>query len=430
MFIPDADAAAMQQGVITEVSQLLDIPLHPQVRRQLAAGDAEVAGVYDAYLRGSGYLASGRVGLDQAIAEFRGALERDPQYALAHAGLGQAYWNKYSETKEGGWIDRSRLAGVPASYRTGAPVGGSPYHSRRSELRGPDIIEDAIEEARQAIKIDPRNDRAYAEMARAMDATGKTAEAETTLRKAIELRPDYWYNHVRLGIFYGQHGNYKQAEAPFQRAIQLVPDNPTGYTDLAAVYHLEGREAEAEQMLKKSIEARPTTLAYSNLATVYFFERRYADAVPIMEKLVADGTKDYLLWGNLGDDYRWTPGDAEKALKAYQQAITLAAAAIAVNPRDAAALSSMAVYEAKSGQTARARQAIEKAVGTAPGNKGVLFKATVVYELAGERVRALKFLQRAIVGGYSLSEIAAEPDLGKLRQDPGYQAAVSRNHEH
>jgi len=152
--------------------------------------------------------------------------------------------------------------------------------------------------------------------------------------------------------------------------------------------------------------------------------------VPIMEKLVADGTKEYLIWGNLGDAYRWTPGNTEKATRAYQKAIALALEAIDVNSRDAAALSSLALYRAKSGQQTQALQAMEKALAAAPDDKTVLFNAAMVCELAGERARALKLIQRAIIGGYSPSEIATEPELGKLRRDPGYQAAISHNNGH
>jgi len=428
MFVAQTDAVSMQQGVITQVTNLLDIQLRPEAQRLLAAGNTPIPGAYDFYLQGYGYLVSGRAGADQAIAEFRHALERDPDYALAHAGLGQAYWNKYLVTRDRDWIDQAWRE-CRRSIELGPQL--SDAHITLALLNsGTGQYDEAIREARQAIQIDPYNDRAYSELARALEATGQPDAAEATIKKALALRPGYWYNYVRLGIFYGEHGRYKEAEIPFMRVIDLLPDNPVGYTNLASIYHLEGRESEAEKMLKRSIAAQPTTRAYSNLATVYFFERRYSDALPIMEKLVADGTKEYMQWGNLGDAYRWTPGNAEKAARAYQQAIALAAEAIDVNHRDATALSSMALYIAKLGQTTRSLQTMEKALAAAPDDKTVLFDAAVICELAGERARALKFIQRAVIGGYSSNEIATEPELGKLRQDPLYQAAVSRNNGH
>ena len=428
MFVPVTDAVSMQQGVIMQVTNLLDIQLRPEAQRRLAEGNTPVPGAYDFYLQGSGYLVNGGGSVDQAIAEFHHALERDPNYALAHAGLGEAYWNKYLTTKDRNWIDQAWRE-CKRSIQLG-PQLAAPHMTLALLNSGTGHYDEAIREAKQAIQIDPYNDRGYLELARALQATNQPQAAEATMKKAIELRPGYWYNYVRLGIFYAQHTRYKEAEIPFERVIELVPDNPAGYTNLASIYHLEGRDSDAEKMLKRSIQARPTTRAYSNLATVYFFERRYADAVPIMEKLVADGTKEYMLWGNLGDAYRWTPGNTEKATRAYQRAIALALEAIDVNSRDVTALSSLALYRAKSEQTTPALQAMEKALAAAPDDKTVLFNAAMVCELAGERARALKLIQRAIIGGYSPSEIATEPELGKLRRDPGYQAAISHNNGH
>jgi serine/threonine-protein kinase len=428
MFIPETDVVSMQQGVITQVTDLLDIQLRPEAQRRLAEGNTPVPGAYDFYLQGSGYLLMGRVAADQAIAEFRHALERDQDYALAHAGLGEAYWDKYLLTKDSTWIDQAWR-----ECRRSIELGPQLADARITLAilnSGTGHFDEAIRQAQQVILLDPRNDRAYTELARALDATGQPDAAETTMKKAIALRPGSWYNYTRLGNLYAKHGRYQEAETSFRRVIDLVPDNPLGYTNLGSVYHVEGRESDAENMLEKSIEVRPTPMAYSNLATVYFFERRYADAVPIMEKVVADGPKEYVHWGNLGDAYRWTPGNAERASRAYQKALVLAAEAIDVNHRDPDALSNSALYRAKLGQTNQALKDMKKALVAAPNDQDVLFNAAVTSELAGERAQALKYLRRAILGGYSLKEIATEPELGKLRQDASYRAAISLNNGH
>ena len=97
--------------------------------------------------------------------------------------------------------------------------------------------------------------------------------------------------------------------------VNLVPDNPVGYTNLGALYYLQGRESDAAGMFKKSINARPTPIAYSNLATIYFSQGRYSEALPILQKIVAEGTNQYMHWGNLADAYRWT-GHSKEAVTA------------------------------------------------------------------------------------------------------------------
>jgi tetratricopeptide (TPR) repeat protein len=425
IFVPLTDAVSMQQGVITQVTNLLDIQLRPEAQRRLAEGATPVPGAYDFYLQGSGYLLANQFGADQAIVEFQHALERDTGYALAHAGLARAYWAKYQATKERSWVDKAWQE-CNHSMELG-PQLSDPHITLAVLNSGTGHYDEAIRQAQQAIQIDPREDRAYSELARALDATGQADEAEATIKKALTLRPGAWYNYIRLGNLDARHNKYQDSEKAFLRVVELVPDNPIGYTDLGALYYTEGRGKDAAKWLKKSIEVRSTPDALSNLATVYFSDQRYSDAVPIMEKLVANGTKDYLLWGNLGDAYRWTPGDDGKAVRPYQKALELAGDAIEVNPRDVAAMSSSALYRAKLGQMTQALENIKKALEVAPNDKNVLFKAAVVCELAGERVQALDYVKRAVVGGYSPKEIANEPELGKLRQDPLYHAAVSLN---
>jgi serine/threonine protein kinase/tetratricopeptide (TPR) repeat protein len=422
VFVTESDTILMQQGVIQQITELLDIQLRPDAQHRLAQGNTTVPGAYDYYLQGAGYLASGASYADQAIAEFKRALEKDPDYALAHAGLGHAYWNKYVVTKEKEWVDEAWEA------------------CRRSIELNPQLAEghitlaildsgtgrwnEAVREAQEAIRIDGFNERAYLELARSLAATGQKDVAESTLKKAISLRPGYWYNHVLYGHFLYEQARYPEAEAEFQQVIDLVPDNPSGYTNKALILHEEGRNPDAERLLKKSIEVKPTKVAYTNLASIYFFERRYAEAVPIMEKVVP-GSKEYMQWGNLGDAYRWTPGNSEKARGAYETALKLLETALSVNPKDATAISSLALYQAKLGRKKQALDAAAKSLALSPKDKTILFNAAVVSELLDERAQAIGLLRQAVAGGFPTSEIATDPELKNLRMDGAYRTVVT-----
>jgi serine/threonine-protein kinase len=331
-------------------------------------------------------------------------------------------------TKDRKWIDLAWSEANRAAEL--GPQLGAPHITLTLLNSGTGHYDEAIRQGRLAADLDPANDRAYAELARALMANNEPDAAKEMWRKAISLKPSYWGNYLRLGILYANASEYQEAVPLFTRVIQLLPDSPTAYTDLGSTYHYLGRDVEAEKMLKKSIEVRPTDLARLNLATVYFFEKRYAEAVAIYEKLVEGGTKDYGFWGNLADAYRWTPGRADKAPATYRHAVDLAREALDVNPRDVLARINLALYTAKTGQPDEALRNLDEVLKYAPNDKNILFNAAIVSELTGNRARALEFLGRAIQGGYSLNEIAAEPELGKLRQDPSYGAVVSRNRGH
>jgi hypothetical protein len=56
----------------------------------------------------------------------------------------------------------------------------------------------------------------------------------------------------------------------------------------------------------------------------------------------------------------------------------------------------------------------------------VEYQSVIVYELAGDRSRALYFLEAALKAGYSFKEVSLEPELGRLREDGRYLEMVQR----
>jgi tetratricopeptide (TPR) repeat protein len=424
LFLPDNDPVAMQQGAVRLVAALLNIELKPEVLAKLGNDSTLVPGAYDFYVQGEGYLFAGNNGLDSAITEFKHALALDPNYALADAGLGQAYWQKYVQSRDRKWIDMAwSYCGRALALNPNSAPANITYAMLSSGAGKYDM---AIEHARAALNIDPTNHLAYSELAKAYDAVGKVGDAEATLLSAVRLGPEYWYNHMQLGTFYYNHGRYPEAEASYRRVTELVPDNPSGYTNLGGALHMEGRDSEAEEVLKKSLQIRSTAGALSNLATVYFFEGRYADAVPLYEQLVSGKQKDYQIWGNLGDAYRWTAGNSSKAPEAYRQTIRLIKDALEVNPKDVQALSAEALYLAKLGEHDKAVTLARKSAWMAPADPDVLYDTAIVLELAGQRSLAIKYLTRSVANGYSANEVRREPELKSLRADSRYDAVMPR----
>jgi Flp pilus assembly protein TadD len=89
-----------------------------------------------------------------------------------------------------------------------------------------------------------------------------------------------------------------------------------------------------------------------------------------------------------------------------------------LNPDDAGLRSALAAYRAKSGDTHGALAELAQ-LGELR-DKDPLFKAAMVYELAGDRDKALAALERAVRAGYSMHEVVNEPELAALRSDPRY----------
>jgi serine/threonine-protein kinase len=214
--------------------------------------------------------------LDSAITVFNQALDLDPNFALAYAGLGEAYWQKYAASKDARWVASAREA-CGRALRSDAKLAAAHVCLGRIES-GTGEREKAAVEFEHAVEIEPTSDDAYRGLADAYEDLGKPAEAEKTYRRAIELRPRYWVLYSALGKFYDRQARYAEAASMFSQVIALAPDSIRGYYDLGAMYIYQGRYAEAIGMFQRSIAIRPTAGAYSNLGSAYFYLRRYYEA--------------------------------------------------------------------------------------------------------------------------------------------------------
>ncbi len=422
------DLAGMEDHLLDLVTELLDLQLRPQARSQVNTGKTTVSDAYDAYLQGRGYLRryDKEGNLQLAIMAFKEALARDSHYAIAYAGLGEAYWRTFDRTKSPEWLELAKDADAraielnerlaPAHVNLGMTyVSAGRYDA-------------AVQEFQRALQLDSLNPDAYRELASAYEAMNNIKQAEETYKRAIQLRPNDWLSNSQLGVFYYRHGNYEAAEPYFRKIIALTPDNANGYSNLGALYVALRRYPEAENLLKKAIEVKPTDArGYSNLGTLYFQRGRYSDAVPMFEQAVNRSPgPNYTMFGNLADAYRWAPGLEARAAPAYERAIELAEQQLAINPKNASVLSSAAVYRAKLGQKARALQEITLAQSLAPRDTTIAFKAIIVDELLGRRAEAIAAVADLAKHSRVLEQVEAEPELTKLREDPAFIALASK----
>jgi serine/threonine-protein kinase len=422
------DLAGMEDRLVSVVTELLDLELQPQARDALTAGRTAISDAFDWYIQGRGYLQRydkpGNV--ENAMSAFRQALQLDPRYALANAGLGEAYLRNFlNNNKEPQWLELAQNAVAQSISQNGqlapAHVDLGMIYSETGQY------DNAVAEFRRALDLDPVSVDAYRELARAYERKNRLKDAEATYQKAIRLRPGAWLTNANLGAFYYNHGRYAEAEPLFRRVIELTPDNFNGYVVLGGLYILLGREADAERLLRKSISVQPSDRGYSNLATLYYQKGRYADAAAIYEKAVALASNNYMLFGNMADSYRRVPGLASKAPDTYRTAARLAEQRLAINPSDPAVLKSAATYHARIGEKDQAFREISLARKLAPADTTVGFQAVLVYELVGRRTDALVALDNILKAGYPLNQVEREADLSELRATSEYKALASRD---
>jgi tetratricopeptide (TPR) repeat protein/tRNA A-37 threonylcarbamoyl transferase component Bud32 len=407
----------IQDGLVQRLAQTLEIETPDERLTFATAGGTGIAPAYYSYLEGMGHLQ--RDEIDPAIAAFEQALQQDSYYALAHAALGEAAWRRSNLNDDPAWRDRAmesyRQANANRVELPEAHVGLGRIYVRAGKST------QAVEAFRRALELDPLDVEARQNLVVAYQADRLLTEAKSVYLAAIELRPNCWYKYLPLGLFYWRNGCYEEAEKQLQQVIELSPDNRPAYTNLAAVYLVWDRLEDAERASLRSLEIAPGALANLNLANVYFRQRRYPEAANKIDSAIELGADSYQVWGNRAEAYRMVPQLRGRAPALFQRAVELAKNELGKRPLDPEVWAMLANHHARLEQPAEAHRAIETALEIAPDNRNVLFRAALVFEMIGNRPRALQSLRAALAGGYSIDEVRASGVLDSLRDTPEYQ---------
>ena len=413
--------AALQGAVAQTMTSMLGLALAPQIRGVLTAGGTTRPGAYDFYLRGRGYLQQYEQldQIDAAIQLFEQARQADPSYALAYAGLGEAYLRKYTFTKDRRWMDEAQtnctLAIEQNDDLAAVYVTLGLIHNETGQYGLARVM------FNEALDREPSNATAYGGLALAEERLGNLPEAEEIYKKAITVKPDYWSSYNELGKFYFFKSRYEEAVFPFEQVIKLAPDNPLGYNNLGTIYRRLGQSQKAVSYYLKSVEVYPDEVTYRNLGQIYYSEHKYADAVAMYQKALELGGKIYRNWSLLGDSYYWND-QRDEANAAWQRMVELADSQLAVNPRDVTARVHLAeAYAKMGGHEQEARAMIDALLALNQIDDDELAGIARAYEHLGERALALTYLEQALKNGMTFVAIERSPWLENLRADPGYQ---------
>jgi tetratricopeptide (TPR) repeat protein/predicted Ser/Thr protein kinase len=380
---------------------------------------------YQYYLRARGYLQNYQQAdnLSAALTLLTTATTLDPNFAVAHASLGEAYWRKYQETKDPKYVDLAQKSAQLAQRLAGE----TPEVLGTLGLidQGTGKYERAAAEYERMIERAPSDDSAYRGLAAAYKSLGNLAEAERTYRRAIEIRKDYPGSYTMLGVLLYSEGRFAESEAIFLHAIELAPENPKSYSNLAGLYIVWGNYPKAIAALEKSIAIQPNNRVYINLAGLYYFQERYADAVQAAEKSIQIESRDYRAWHNLASAAHWIPSLRARSTFAYKHTAEMVEAQLKVNPRDPDLLGVLADCKSMLGEVRESEAYMTAALKLAPDHAETMLIAAELYEHNGKRDLALHWVAEAIKHGYAQTNIEHSAELKNLRKDPGFKHAIS-----
>lgn len=278
--------------------------------------------VYTEYVRGRYYWSKRTAAdLERALDHFRAALDQDPTFAPAYAGLADAY----------------ALMGAPAfTYR-------SPEEMFRL----------AKAAARRALELDPTLDQPHATLGFvASNYDWDWAAAEQELLRAVKLNPGNASAHQWYGLLLASLGRFEEATVEAHRARELDPLSHPISGSLARVYYYRGDHDRAIGEFQSTLANAPgTSWPTVGLAMVYLAQGRADDAITVLEQ-VADS------FGGLTECVR---GRALVALERREEALLLLRDLAARSSHEYVSPAYLAVLHSALGDQDQAYQWLERA---------------------------------------------------------------------
>jgi TolB-like protein/Flp pilus assembly protein TadD len=222
-----SDIFDIQEKVAKEILEALRLTLTPSEQIGLEKRATLDSAAFDLHLRARDFLYRlTKTNVQLAIDLFKKALERDPRYAEAHAGLGEAYALLYH------------------------------LFERKEEY-----LDKAIEESLRALMYDAGVSEAYSALAQAYFNKRSFDEALQASRKATELNPDNFIGYWVEGRIFMNTGRYPEAEEQYLRTIAINPDFYSAYVDLHNIYDLMSDAAKIQTIQSRMMDFFPNYLA-------------------------------------------------------------------------------------------------------------------------------------------------------------------------
>jgi TolB-like protein/Tfp pilus assembly protein PilF len=253
-----ADVFAVQEELGRAIVSALSVRLATKIGKPAVKPSTAVLEAYTQYLRGR-YFANKRTveGLRAAIEHFQQAIERDPRYALAYAGLAECYilrgFEEFSpDLPASAAMPKAKAAALKALQIEPTLADAHGWLGVIAMLYGWDWPA-AEQEFRRALSLNPNAILALLWYAIFLGAMGRHDESIQLVRRAATLDPGSLTIHLTVGRCYFWARRYDEAIEWIRAALEMEPSYLLTYVWLARAYCAAGRFQEALAEAQKGI---------------------------------------------------------------------------------------------------------------------------------------------------------------------------------
>ena len=395
------DVFAIQSEVAQQIAAALRATLSPTEKRRIEQSPTRNLAAYDLYLKGREFYNHYRKADNEAAIElFQKALELDSGFALAYAGLGDAYGQ------------RVQRFGFPQS-----------------------TLESSLEMSRKAIALDPELAEGYKALGLTYFAKGAYRESLDAYRRSVQINPNQVAATANIGFALWTLGRPDEALPWLLRGAELDPKSPPGLAGIAGCYAMLGDVGRAERWLKRSLELQPDlNQAHAFLIWLYLQERRDEDALRqaryAMTLLPDDPRLSYTL-----AIAELVTGNLPRARQLFEKVFTaFRGARIAPRTAGTGIETNLAYLQLRAGGSAKAEALLAESLeadrrAAKEGNQdwSVPFDTACVHSLRGEKDEAFLWLDKAIEAGWRGWPLGTRsPLLDPLRSDPRLRRLEAR----
>jgi pentatricopeptide repeat protein len=370
------DIFELQDKIVYELSRDLDLSLHSGERQGIEQKETEVVEAYEAYVKADMELDKGsRESIEEAIRLFERAIELDPKYAHAYAGLG------YAMALKGHFMTR------------------------------PEYFEQGVNYLQKAIELDPLLADGYSGLGFIFTGMGRDEDAIGALRRALSFAPHDYLAHSALGRAYmiGK-GMFREAAAEYKQTLKLNPQAGWVAQQLALCCSYLSDYACGMEAARKAIEAQEQYISgqtgmqiigsFVRLAHLYNLQGCYDDAIAECYRELV-----FLRQSNHALKERTMIEVNQKLVSAYVRQGNL---------EDARKVFDQLIKGFKSRLASEADDPFTR------------YYVACACAMMGEKDRALEHLKKAIDGrrNFNVARAKVEIDFDGLRDDERFKALV------
>ncbi len=297
------DVLALHSEVAQAIAQEIRISLTPLEKVHLARARAVQPDAYEAYLKGSYYYNSGDD--EKSIESYHQAINLDPDYAPAYAGLAQNYYipglfgilppnEAFVKMREAALKALEKDDALADAYGSLAlvklhydwdwegaekdfrhalelnPNQADIHHNYAHYLMAMDRPEESVAESKRAVELDPFSAPLIACLGWHDLFAHQYDQASSQALEGLQMNPKNLWAHRVLGWAYEQQSMFDQAIAEFRRTASITKGRPIDAGSLGHALALSGRKQEAREVIAKLTEqAKLSYVPPYDIAIVY-----------------------------------------------------------------------------------------------------------------------------------------------------------------